>query len=76
MLPFENLDGDKADTVFADGIQDDILTKLAKVAGLKVISRTSVMQYRGTRNTGKSAKPCMSLMCWREACAETVAGFA
>ena len=51
VLPFENLDGDKADTVFADGIQDDILTKLAKVAGLKVISRTSVMQYRGTRNT-------------------------
>ncbi|HEY2801977.1 MAG TPA: protein kinase [Chthoniobacterales bacterium] len=51
VLPFENLDGDKADTVFADGIQEDILTKLAKVADLKVISRTSVMQYRGARNT-------------------------
>ncbi len=50
VLPFENLDGDKADTVFADGVQDDILTKLAKVADLKVISRTSLMQYRGVRN--------------------------
>ena len=50
VLPFENLDGDKADTTFADGIQDDILTKLAKVANLKVISRTSVMQYRGAKN--------------------------
>src|SRR5437588_857452 len=49
VLPFENL-GDPKD-VFADGIQDDILTKLAKVAGLKVISRTSVMSYRGARNT-------------------------
>ena len=35
---------------FADGVQDDILTKLAKIADLKVISRTSVMQYRGKRN--------------------------
>jgi TolB-like protein/Flp pilus assembly protein TadD/predicted Ser/Thr protein kinase len=51
VLPFENLDGDKQDTTFADGIQDDILTKLAKVADLKVISRTSVMSYRGARNS-------------------------
>ena len=51
VLPFENLDGDKEDATFADGIQDDILTKLAKVADLKVISRTSVMQYRGAQNT-------------------------
>ena len=50
VLPFENLGGDKDDAVFADGIQDDILTKLAKVADLKVISRTSVMRYRGPRN--------------------------
>src|SRR4029079_6481197 len=35
---------------FADGVQDDILTKLAKIADLKVISRTSVMDYRGKRN--------------------------
>ncbi len=47
VLPFENLSEDKENAFFADGVQDDILTKLAKVADLKVISRTSVMQYRG-----------------------------
>src|SRR5437867_6790935 len=51
VLPFENLSDEKEHTYFADGVQDDILTKLAKVASLKVISRTSVMQYRGKRNT-------------------------
>jgi len=51
VLPFENLGEDQDDTYFADGVQDDILTKLAKVGGLKVISRTSVMPYRGARNT-------------------------
>ena len=50
MLPFENLSEDKDNAFFADGVQDDILTKLAKIAGLKVISRTSVMAYRGARN--------------------------
>ena len=50
VLPFENLSPEKEDGSLADGIQDDILTKLAKVAGLKVISRTSVMEYRGKRN--------------------------
>ncbi|HEY1769588.1 MAG TPA: protein kinase [Chthoniobacterales bacterium] len=51
VLPFENLDGDKTNTVFADGVQDDILAKLARIADLKVISRTSVMSYRGARNS-------------------------
>src|SRR5436309_4360238 len=51
VLPFENLSDEKEHTYFADGVQDDILTKLAKVASLKVISRTSVMEYRGKRNT-------------------------
>ena len=50
VLPFENLSEQKENAPFADGIQDDILTKLAKIAGLKVISRTSVMDYRGKRN--------------------------
>ena len=50
VLPFENLSNNKEDTSFADGVQDDILTKLAKIADLKVISRTSVMQYRANRN--------------------------
>jgi serine/threonine protein kinase/Tfp pilus assembly protein PilF len=50
VLPFENLSSDREDEFFADGVQDDILTKLAKIRDLKVISRTSVMQYRGKRN--------------------------
>ena len=55
MLPFENLSDDKAHAFFADGVQDDILTRLAKIADLKVISRTSVMQYRGKQNARKFA---------------------
>ena len=50
MLPFEDLSEQKENAAFADGVQDDILTKLAKIADLKVISRTSVMEYRGKRN--------------------------
>ena len=50
VLPFENLSEEKESTFFADGVQDDILTKLAKIRDLKVISRTSVMQYRGNQN--------------------------
>jgi serine/threonine-protein kinase len=50
VLPFDNLSGNKDDAFLAVGIQDDILTKLAKIADLKVISRTSVMGYRGARN--------------------------
>jgi TolB-like protein/predicted Ser/Thr protein kinase/Flp pilus assembly protein TadD len=50
VLPFENLGGNKDDAVLVDSLQDDVLTRLAKVAGLKVISRTSVMRYRGARN--------------------------
>ena len=46
VLPFENLSDDKSNAYFADGVQDEILTDLARVADLKVISRTSVMQYR------------------------------
>jgi serine/threonine protein kinase/tetratricopeptide (TPR) repeat protein len=53
VLPFENLSDNKTDSSWVDGMQDDILTKLAKVAQLKVISRTSVMQYRGERNVRK-----------------------
>src|SRR6266496_10683 len=51
VLPFENLSNDKEDASFADGVQDDLLTKLAKIADLKVISRTSVMGFRGEHNT-------------------------
>src|SRR5438034_15462 len=47
VLPFENLSDQKESGAFADGVQDDLLTKLARIADLKVISRTSVMDYRG-----------------------------
>ncbi len=47
VLPFENFSVDKDNAFFADGIQDDILTNLSKIGDLKVISRTSVMGYRG-----------------------------
>jgi len=50
VLPFENLSDDKEHAFFADGVQDDILIKLMKIADLKVISRTSVMQYRGKQD--------------------------
>src|SRR5438309_1906481 len=50
VLPFENLSDDKEHAYFADGVQDDILIKLAKIAELKVISRTSVMQFRGKQD--------------------------
>jgi TolB-like protein/Tfp pilus assembly protein PilF len=46
VLPFENIGANKDDAYFADGVQDEILNNLAKIAQLKVISRTSVMQYR------------------------------
>ncbi|MGZ5513416.1 MAG: TPR end-of-group domain-containing protein, partial [Chthoniobacterales bacterium] len=58
VLPFENLSDDKENAYFADGIQDDILTNLAHLSDLKVVSRTSVMSYRGkpssVREIGKA----------------------
>jgi serine/threonine-protein kinase len=57
VLPFENLSDQKQNAYFTDGVQDEILTDLSKVGDLKVISRTSVMQYRdvATRNVRKIA---------------------
>jgi TolB-like protein/Tfp pilus assembly protein PilF len=58
VLPFENLSDDKENAYFADGVQDDVLTNLSKIGDLKVISRTSVMPYRGkasnVREIGKA----------------------
>jgi TolB-like protein/tetratricopeptide (TPR) repeat protein len=45
VLPFENLSDEKSNTYFVDGTQDEILTRLAKISALKVISRTSTMRY-------------------------------
>jgi TolB-like protein len=54
VLPFENLSDDKENAFFADGMHDELLSNLAKVADLKVISRTSVMQYKsGVRRSLK-----------------------
>jgi TolB-like protein len=51
VLPFESFSDDKESAYFADGVQDDILTDLSKIADLKVISRRSVAQYRDTKKT-------------------------
>ena len=62
VLPFENLSDEKSNAYFADGVQDEILTDLAKIADLKVISRhAALMQYRDTatrnlREIGQSAR--------------------
>jgi TolB-like protein len=58
VLPFENLSSDKENAYFTDGVQDEILTDLAKIADLKVISRTSVMRYKSgaPRNLRKIAE--------------------
>jgi serine/threonine protein kinase/Tfp pilus assembly protein PilF len=57
VLPFENRSEDKANAYFADGIQDEILTRLSKIADLKVISRTSTQHYKSTpENLAEIAK--------------------
>jgi len=58
VLPFQNLSDEKQNAYFADGVQDEILTNLARVADLKVISRTSTMQYKtgAQRNLREIAK--------------------
>jgi TolB-like protein/class 3 adenylate cyclase/Flp pilus assembly protein TadD len=58
VMPFENLSDDKQNAYFADGVQDEVLTNLARVADLRVISRTSVMQYKNSarRNVREIAK--------------------
>ena len=58
VLPFENLSRDPDNAYFADGVQDEILTNLARIADLKVISRTSAMQYQSgvARNLRKIAQ--------------------
>jgi serine/threonine protein kinase/Flp pilus assembly protein TadD len=56
VLPFDSLSDDKEDSIFADGVQDDVLTKLASIHDLRVISHTSVMKYRGKRNIPEIGK--------------------
>jgi magnesium-transporting ATPase (P-type) len=62
VLPFENRSEEKANAYFADGIQDEILTRLARIADLKVVSRTSTQLYQGKpRNLAEIA----SSLAWR-----------
>ena len=57
VLPFENLSEEKSNAYFADGIQDEILTRLSKIADLKVISRTSTERYKNkSQNLSEIAK--------------------
>ncbi len=51
VLPLANLSGDPSEEFFADGMTDQLITDLAKVGSLRVISRTSMMQYKGTRKS-------------------------
>ncbi len=51
VLPFDNISNDTLQQYFSDGITEDIITQLSKIADLKVISRTSVMQYKNTTKT-------------------------
>jgi len=51
VLPLANLSTDPGEDFFADGVTDDLITELARIRALRVISRTSVMQYKGTRKT-------------------------
>jgi TolB-like protein/class 3 adenylate cyclase len=53
VLPFENISNDSLQQYFSDGITEDIITQLSKIADLKVISRTSVMQYKGNKKNIK-----------------------
>ena len=70
VLPFENLSRDKANAYFADGIQDEILTRLAKIADLKVISRTSTQHYQ--KRAGQPSRDRQDSLAsptsWKEAC--------
>jgi TolB-like protein/Tfp pilus assembly protein PilF len=56
VLPFENLSDDKNDAFFADGVQDDILASLSKIADLKLTSRGSVQQYRQPEAAGRNLR--------------------
>src|SRR5438552_147079 len=56
VLPFENLSEEKSNAYFADGVQDEILTDLAKIADLKVISRVSVMHYKSPASAGRNLR--------------------
>jgi serine/threonine protein kinase len=73
VLPFENLSEDKTNAYFADGIQNEILTCLSKIADLKVISRTSTQRYKSAPETcPKSQSNLASPTFWKDVCRRVV----
>ncbi len=68
VLPFENLSRDPDNAFFTDGVQDEILTDLSKIADLKVISRTSVIRADLHVTCARSARSWVSRMWWKAAC--------
>lgn len=74
VLPFDSFSGDKENAYFTDGIQDEILTDLSKVADLKVISRTSVNQYRGVARNLKEIGKALQVAYVLEGSVQKVAG--
>ena len=76
MLPFENLSKDEENAFFAGGVQDEILTNLAKVGDLKVISRTSVMKYKSglERNLRRDRETPWVCRTWSKAVSNAPAG--
>ncbi len=75
VLPFENLSAEKENAYFADGVQDEILTDLAKIADLKVISRTSVMQYKsGTPRNLREIAQQLGVACVLEGSVQRAGG--
>ena len=69
VLPFENLSNDKENAYFAEGIQDEILTRLSKIAELTVISRTSTQHYKSApENLREIAKQLGVPTSWKEVC--------
>ncbi len=74
MLPFENLSDDKGAAYFADGIQDEILTKLASIADLKVISRTSTAKYKSKPEDLKTVAQQLGVVTVLEGSVQKAAG--
>ena len=74
VLPFENLSSDKENSYFADGIQDEILSKLAKIGELKVISRTSTEKYRGRASNLKAVAEELGVATLLEGSVQKTAG--
>ena len=75
VLPFQNLSDASESGSLPDGIQDDVLTKLAQVADLKVISRTSVMRYRGPQDAKKIGQALNVAHVWKAASVRRVQKF-